>query len=162
MNCNLKKKKNRLFEKSSYSDHIFTFCTGNSLVDYDSKFLVKSRLFRILKSTIFTQRNLVKVRYSWGPHFGQVSWWLNKNCGCFNKSIFLSESEFAWDTLHLDVCNEVILKIFEIWMVWIERIDYMMMEYCGNELKFIIFVNITLQYEGQFTEFLLFCGFFTH
>ena len=38
----------------------------------------------------------------------------------------------------------------------------MMMEYCGNELKFIIFVNITLQYEGQFTEFLLFCGFFTH
>lgn len=37
-----------------------------------------------------------------------------------------------------------------------------MMEYCGNELKFIIFVNITLQYEGQFTEFLLFCGFLTH
>ena len=48
----------------------------------------------IKKSTIFTQslRNFVKIRYTWGPYFDKVSQWLGKNCGFFNKSIFLAKS----------------------------------------------------------------------
>ena len=48
----------------------------------------------IKKSTIFTQslRNFVKIRYTWGPYFDKVSQWFGKNCGFFNKSIFLAKS----------------------------------------------------------------------
>ena len=51
----------------------------------------------IKKSTIFTQslRNLVKIMYSWVAYFNQVSQWLSKNCGFFNKSIFLPQSGFS-------------------------------------------------------------------
>ena len=51
----------------------------------------------IKKSTIFTQslRNLVKIRYSWVAYLPQVSQWLGKNCGFFNKSIFLAQSGFS-------------------------------------------------------------------
>ena len=56
----------------------------------------------IKKSTIFTQslRNFVKIRYTWGPYFDKLSQWLSKNCGFFNKSIFLPKSGFAWFRLY--------------------------------------------------------------
>ena len=45
----------------------------------------------IKKSTIFIQSlwNLVEISYSWVPYFSKVSQWLGKNCGFFNKCIFL-------------------------------------------------------------------------
>ena len=46
----------------------------------------------IKKSIIFTRslRNFVKMRPSCVPSFVKVSQWLSKNCGIFNKSIFLT------------------------------------------------------------------------
>ena len=65
----------------------------------------------IKKSTIFTQslRNLVKIRYSWVAYLPQVSQWLGKNCGFFNKSIFLAQSGFSVACLYISVrkyCKE--------------------------------------------------------
>ena len=48
------------------------------------------------KSTIFTQLfwDLAKMMYSWVGYFDQVSLWLGRNCGFFNKSIFMGQMPF--------------------------------------------------------------------
>ena len=51
----------------------------------------------IKKSTIFVQSswNFVKIITSWGNHFFQVSWWLEKNCGFFISVQFLNVCVFV-------------------------------------------------------------------
>ena len=53
------------------------------------------------KCTIFFQSswNLVKMNASLVNHFHQVSWGLNKNCGFFTNSQFLSVSDFSYSDL---------------------------------------------------------------
>ena len=50
------------------------------------------------KSTIFVQSswNLVKIFISWGIHFDQVSWGLDKRCGFFTCGQFLNVGPFFW------------------------------------------------------------------
>ena len=43
---------------------------------------------------------LSKKRYLWVPYFDKVLQWSGKNCGFFNKSIFLRKSKFPFATLY--------------------------------------------------------------
>ena len=73
-------------------------------------------LFMSKKSTIFVQSiwNLVKIFISWGIHFHQVSWGLEKNCGFFTNGYFLNVCCFFYSDLMIEIvyytcCSKEIL-----------------------------------------------------
>ena len=100
------------------------------------QFRLKQKYAFIKNSTIFTQslQNFVTIRYSWVPYCDKVSQWLGKNCGFFNKSIFLLESKLAWPTLYK--CEFIFISWYgmhKLWFLW--HISRESRFHCASENK---------------------------
>ena len=101
------------------------------------------------KSTIFIQSlwNLVKIRYSWVAYLNIVLQWLGKNCGFFNKSIFLAQSGFSvaclYDFHHITCLINIINSTSEFisknvfYVIWHENLGKKLLSLVCIKLFFL-------------------------